>query len=64
MPKIVKSNDNILSYTCVNFNECVTGGQLHYDGDNNITLTRLNHILMSPTTPLSTGHTALPATCA
>jgi len=31
-PKIVKSNDNVLSYTSVNFNDCLNGGQLHYDG--------------------------------
>jgi len=38
---------------CVNFNDCVIiSGQLHYDWDNKITVTRLNHILLSPTIPL------------
>jgi len=52
MLKIVKSNDNVLSYTCVNFNDCLTGGQLHYDWDM-IIVTRLNYILTSATTPSS-----------
>jgi len=29
----------------------IIGRQLHYDWDNKITVTRLNHILSSPTTP-------------
>jgi len=58
-PKIVKSNDNVLSYTiCVyKFNDCLTSSQLHYDWDK-ITVTRLNHILASATSPSSTGYTA------
>jgi len=39
------------------FNDCQTGGHLHYDWDK-ITVTWLNHILTSVTTPVSIGHTA------
>jgi len=42
---------------CVNFSDCLTGSQLHYDWDK-ITVTHLNHILTSATTPSSTGHNA------
>ena len=45
---------NVLSYTSVNFNDCLNGGQLHYDWDK-ITVTRLNHILTSATAPSSVG---------
>jgi len=48
---------------CVHFNDCLTGGQLHYDWDNKITVTQLNHILTSTTTPSSTGHTATLTVC-
>jgi len=40
------------------FNDCLTGSHLHYDWDKiRPTITRLNHILMSATTPSSTSHT-------
>jgi len=54
MQKTVKSNDNV--HTRLNFNDCLTSGQLHYNWGK-ITVIRLNHF-NAHFTPSSTGHTA------
>ena len=59
MLKIDRSKDNMLSNTLCKFNDCVTGGQLYYDwGKIRPTVTRVNHILTSATTPSFSDHTA------